>query len=80
MAPREQIAVPMLFWASPGLFADRAQVDPQCLRRSAETDTSHDAIFHTLLPMFGIESPQYQPRLDLMATCRGEKLTAVVNP
>jgi lipid A ethanolaminephosphotransferase len=80
MAPREQIEVPMLFWASPGFYADRAQVDPQCLRRSAENDTSHDAIFHTLLPLFGLESPRYEQRLDLMATCRGEKLSAVVNP
>ena len=80
MAPREQIEVPMLFWASPGFYAERARVDPQCLRRSAENDTSHDAIFHTLLPIFGIESPQYEQRLDLMATCRGEKLSAVVNP
>ncbi|HVJ30845.1 MAG TPA: sulfatase-like hydrolase/transferase, partial [Gammaproteobacteria bacterium] len=80
MAPHEQIAVPMLFWASPGFYADRAQVDPQCLRRSAEHDTSHDAIFHTLLPIFDVESPLYDERLDLMAACRGEKLTAVKNP
>jgi lipid A ethanolaminephosphotransferase len=79
MAPREQIEVPMLFWASPGFYAERAKVDPQCLRRSAEHDTSHDAIFHTLLPVFGVESPQYDERLDLMGACRGEKLTAVKN-
>src|SRR5262245_34370293 len=77
MAPREQIEVPMLFWASPGFYADRAHVDPQCLRQSALDDTSHDAIFHTLLPIFGLESPLYDERLDLMAACRGEKLTAV---
>ena len=80
MAPREQIAVPMLFWASPGFYADRAHVDPQCLRRSAEHDTSHDAIFHTLLPIFDVESPLYDEQLDLMGACRGEKLTAVKNP
>jgi lipid A ethanolaminephosphotransferase len=79
MAPREQIAVPMLFWASPGFYSERAHVDPQCLRRSAENDTSHDAIFHTLLPIFGLESPLYDERLDLMAACRGHKVTAVGN-
>jgi glucan phosphoethanolaminetransferase (alkaline phosphatase superfamily) len=42
------------------------------LRRSAELETSHDAIFHTLLPMFGLESPLYDERLDLMAACRGQ--------
>jgi lipid A ethanolaminephosphotransferase len=71
MAPREQIEVPMLFWASPGFYADRAQVDEQCLRRSAEIATSHDAVFHTLLPIFGLESPLYDERLDVMAACRG---------
>jgi lipid A ethanolaminephosphotransferase len=72
MAPREQIEVPMLFWASPGFYAERARVDEQCLRRSAHNDTSHDAVFHTLLPIFGLESPLYDERLDLMAACRGD--------
>jgi lipid A ethanolaminephosphotransferase len=77
MAPREQIEVPMLFWASPSFYTDRANVDPECLRRSAEHDTSHDAIFHTLLPMFGAESPLYDPGLDLLAACRKHRLSAV---
>ena len=80
MAPREQIEVPMLFWASPGFYADRAHVDPQCLRRSAEHDTSHDTIFHTLLPIFGLESPLYDEGLDLLAACRGDKVSAVKSP
>jgi lipid A ethanolaminephosphotransferase len=76
MAPREQTEVPMLFWASPGFYADRAKVDEQCLRNSAQHDTSHDAIFHTLLPIFDLESPIYDEKLDLMAVCRGELLSA----
>ncbi len=77
MAPREQIEVPMLFWASPGFYAERAKVDPQCLRRSAQRDTSHDAVFHTLLSIFGLRSPVYDERLDLMAACRRNMLTSV---
>jgi lipid A ethanolaminephosphotransferase len=77
LAPREQTEVPMLFWASPGFYAERAAVDPQCLRGSAQNDTSHDAIFHTLLPIFGLSSPLYDERLDLLASCRGQKLAAV---
>jgi lipid A ethanolaminephosphotransferase len=77
MAPREQVEVPMLFWASPGFYAERARVDPQCLRESALLDTSHDAIFHTLLPLFGLDSPLYDERLDLMAACRASTLTSV---
>jgi lipid A ethanolaminephosphotransferase len=71
MAPREQIEVPMLFWASPAFYAERASVDPLCLRVSARRATSHDAIFHTLLPIFGLESPLYDERLDLLGACRG---------
>ena len=77
MAPREQIEVPMLFWASPGFYDTRARVDPRCFRESALHATSHDAIFHTLLPIFGLESPLYDERLDLMAACRGNLLTSV---
>jgi hypothetical protein len=29
------------------------------------------SVFHTLLPLFGLESPLYDERLDLMAACRG---------
>jgi lipid A ethanolaminephosphotransferase len=76
MAPREQIEVPMLLWADPNFYA-RAQVDAQCLRRSAERDTSHDAIFHTLLPLFRLESPLYDEKLDLLAPCRTHRLSAV---
>ena len=75
MAPREQIEVPMLFWASPAFYTDRANVDPECLRHSAQRDTSHDAIFHTLLPIFGVESPLYDDELDLLAACRANRLT-----
>jgi lipid A ethanolaminephosphotransferase len=77
MAPREQIEVPMLLWASPEFFSERAQVDPQCLQRSAQHDTSHDAIYHTLLPLFRIESPLYDEAQDLLAPCRVERLSAV---
>jgi lipid A ethanolaminephosphotransferase len=77
MAPREQIEVPMLLWASPEFYAARAQADPQCLRRSAQHATSHDAIFHTLLPIFRLESPLYDEELDLLAPCRENRLSAV---
>jgi lipid A ethanolaminephosphotransferase len=77
IAPREQTEVPMLLWASPGFNSSRAQVDPGCVRRAAQRPTTHDAIFHTLLPIFGVESPLYDPHLDLLHECRGPKLTAL---
>jgi lipid A ethanolaminephosphotransferase len=67
----------MLVWASPSFFAARAHADPACVRRSAERPTTHDAIFHTLLPLFGVESPFYDAALDLFAACREHRITAL---
>ena len=39
--------------------------------REAMRPTSHDAVFHTVLPLFGVASPAYDPTLDLLAGCRG---------
>jgi lipid A ethanolaminephosphotransferase len=74
IAPREQTRVPMLFWASPGLYAS-AGVSEDCVRASSGRDLSHDWIFHTVLPLFGVESSAYDPHLDLLATCRGGLLS-----
>jgi lipid A ethanolaminephosphotransferase len=78
MAPREQKEVPMLFWASPGFYDARARTDRTCLRHTAQHGKSHDMIFHTLLPLFGVASPLYEPQLDLFASCRGAALSANV--
>jgi lipid A ethanolaminephosphotransferase len=77
MAPREQTQVPMLLWASPRFYTDRAGVDPSCLRASAERPTTHDSLFHTLLPLFGVESPLYDPSLDLLQDCRAHQIVTV---
>lgn len=70
MAPEEQVRVPMLLWASQDFYAHRAGIDRECLRATARTPTSHDAIFHTLLPLFHVESPLYDISQDLFAYCR----------
>ena len=67
----------MLFWASSGFYSNRAEIDAACLQRAARRPTSHDAIFHTLLPLFGVASPLYDPSLDLLQECRGPRLTAL---
>lgn len=68
-APAEQIEVPMIFWGSPG-FYESENLDSHCVAGVARKPTSHDAVFHTVLPLFGIESPAYQPALDVFSTCR----------
>lgn len=68
IAPEEQTHVPMLFWASPAFYADN-RLDPQCLRRSSARSVTHDAVFHTLLPLLGVAGGVYRGDLDLFAGC-----------
>ena len=70
LAPQEQIRIPMLFWASPDFYARRAGIEPDCLRTTANRGTTHDAVFHTLLRLFGVQSPSYDANLDLFEECR----------
>jgi lipid A ethanolaminephosphotransferase len=78
LAPPEQTRVPMLFWASKEFYANRARAEPECLRQTARRSTTHDAVFHTLLPLFRVHSPAYDASLDVFAECRqaaGAKVT-----
>jgi lipid A ethanolaminephosphotransferase len=69
IAPDEQTRVPMLFWASAAFYVEE-RVDETCLRREAMQPTSHDAIFHSVLPLFHVAWPGYDRTLDLLAGCR----------
>lgn len=69
LAPREQTRVPLMLWASPGFYAANG-VSAECVRAGAARATSHDAIFHTVLPWFGVEGGSYRRELDLLAGCR----------
>ncbi len=69
IAPEEQTKVPMLFWASPAFYSEN-RLDVGCIRKSASLATSHDSLFHTVLPLFDIKSPAYDASLDLFSSCR----------
>ena len=77
MAPREQIEVPMLFWASPGFYARTrarrsAMLAPLgAARHEPRRDLSHAVA--ALRPRVAA----LRRRLDLLAACRGQMLTAV---
>ena len=79
LAPPEQTRVPMLFWAAPSFYASNG-LDAQCIRASSGRDVSHDWIYHTLLPLFGVATPSYDASLDLFATCRGGASSAHRKP
>jgi lipid A ethanolaminephosphotransferase len=79
IAPAEQTRVPMLFWASADFYASEG-LRPDCLRREALAATSHDALFHTLLPLFDVSTPAYDAALDLFAGCREDEATRLAAP
>lgn len=70
IAPLEQTRVPMLFWASYPFLVNHA-LDPACLHATSRMPRDHDSIFHTLLPIFGLDAQAYREELDLFAPCRG---------
>ncbi|MEO7010073.1 MAG: phosphoethanolamine--lipid A transferase [Caldimonas sp.] len=67
-APREQTHVPMVAWLGSAV-AGGSQID--CLRQRRDTPLSHDAMFHTVLGVLGIEAAEYRKALDAFAPCRG---------
>ena len=70
MAPDEQTHVPMLMWLSDG-FVDDYQINRSCLVAKADDKLSHDNLFHSVLGMLNILSPEnYQPDLDMFDSCR----------
>jgi lipid A ethanolaminephosphotransferase len=69
LAPRVQTHVPMLMWASEGYVA-RMRLDTQCLGRRSSGAISHDNLYHTLLGAAEVYDAMYQPKLDLLSTCR----------
>jgi lipid A ethanolaminephosphotransferase len=59
----------MLFWGS-GSFYQSNALDRQCIVARASEPTSHDAIFHTILPLFDIHADVYEESLDAFSDCR----------
>lgn len=73
IAPREQLEVPMVWWASAGL--ERAVgFEPGCLaqalRRPAPASVSHDHLFHSMLGLLDVDTALKARSLDLVGACR----------
>lgn len=69
-APSQQTHIPLLLWMSPD-YASTFGINQHCLQQQAEQDdVSQDNIFHTLLGMLNIETKEYQPKLDMIRSCR----------
>jgi len=71
MAPQEQTHVPMLMWLSTQ-FAQDYHINTSCLKQNSNVALSHDNLFHSMLGMLDISSPEnYRQDLDIFAYCRG---------
>jgi lipid A ethanolaminephosphotransferase len=68
IAPQEQLHVPMVAWLSPG-FAHARGIDLACMRARSDAPASHDNLFHSVLGLMQVRTPEYRPSLDLFAPC-----------
>lgn len=68
IAPETQTRVPMLIWLSPQFAATRG-VDRDCLRRHSIEAVSQDNLFHSVLGLMQVRTPEYTAALDLFARC-----------
>lgn len=70
LAPEQQTHIPLLLWLSPD-YLRGSGINARCLQASAQHDAvSQDAVFHTLLGMFNIQTREYQQSLDMLQRCR----------
>ncbi|MDF1588442.1 MAG: phosphoethanolamine--lipid A transferase [Gammaproteobacteria bacterium] len=70
MAPKEQTHVPMLLWLS-NQFSRDYHINTSCLKQHSDVAISHDNLFHSMLGMLDISSPEnYRHDLDIFANCR----------
>ena len=68
IAPQTQTRVPMVMWLSSGFAASRG-VDVQCMKREAREQASQDNLFHSVLGLMQVSTPEYDGRLDLFRGC-----------
>lgn len=59
LAPREQLAVPWVFWFGPGF----AGLEQRLVARRAAS-LSHDNLFHAMLRLMDVDTALYDPALD----------------
>ncbi|MGB7757659.1 MAG: phosphoethanolamine--lipid A transferase [Salinisphaera sp.] len=71
LAPSQQTHIPMILWLS----ADWRQDDhlsKACLDGINKQRVGQNNLFSTVMGMMGVRADVYQPKLDLLASCRGQ--------
>lgn len=79
IAPKEQTHIPFIFWANTE-FYQRSTLNWGCLKERADaTNISQDAVFHTLLAGFSVQTSSYDPNLDALEPCRQKKHESITH-
>tara|TARA_R110001606_G_scaffold399222_2_gene582491 strand:- start:152039 stop:153676 length:1638 start_codon:yes stop_codon:yes gene_type:complete len=74
MAPDEQTHVPMIMWLSDAFVSDY-HIDRSCVVKKEDNAFSHDNLFHSVLGMLDIVSPEnYQSDLDMFDSCKNSSV------
>jgi lipid A ethanolaminephosphotransferase len=69
IAPKEQVEIPMILWASEG-YKTHFGLDWQCLQQQVHNTLSHDNLFSSVLALLNIQTQAYSTDLDLTAACQ----------
>jgi lipid A ethanolaminephosphotransferase len=72
IAPDMQTHVPMLMWLSPQFAAARG-IDTACMKARSEDAVSQDNLFHSVLGLMQVRTPEYDASLDLFARCEATR-------
>ncbi len=68
-APDAQKHVPMVAWLGDAI-AGRNRLDLGCLRGRLDERYSHDNLYHSVLGLLDVETPTYDPALDIWSACK----------
>lgn len=68
IAPETQTRVPMVMWLSSG-FARSRGIDMACMQARSSDEVSQDYLFHSVLGLMQVRTPEYDPAFDLFARC-----------
>ncbi|HET7312747.1 phosphoethanolamine--lipid A transferase [Salinisphaera sp.] len=71
LAPSEQTHIPMILWLSDHWRRDNG-LSPACLKKITGQRVGQDNLFSTVMGMMDVRADVYQPKLDLLAGCRGK--------
>lgn len=68
IAPDVQKKIPWVTWLSPG-FAKSRNLQADCLRGRAQTEVTHDHLFHSLIGLMQVKTQVYQSGKDAYDAC-----------